>query len=301
MSLKRFALGDDTTDPKGSGPSAFLVTDLEGASRSTGVVRAAKKVLVDGAKTLARTETYGWALLGIANSGASAGINANPEAVSEALAAFDSAISDLSDAGGLELRPGKGVPAAEDLPYDALAAAGVVAATASTVGDLDGASIGVELGLPITELVAEDLRLRGSLVTTGSITDLESLEADALICGSKVGLIDHEIAARLSCRAIIPGGSVPLTTRAFATSPGATSSLSRTSSPCVGHFCTSCRGHQRSSLDVDALALQIQEFVGEKYAEFATSDKGQFIAACLASEAFLGTWQDELPFGRPLA
>ncbi|MEI2637969.1 MAG: hypothetical protein V9F03_03045 [Microthrixaceae bacterium] len=62
--------------------------------------------------------------------------------MSEALAAFDSAISDLSDAGGLELRPGKGVPAAEDLPYETLAAAGVVAATASTVGELDGASIG---------------------------------------------------------------------------------------------------------------------------------------------------------------
>lgn len=302
VSLKRFALGDDTTDPKGSGPSAFLVIDLKGAHLSTGVVRAAKKVLVDGASTLARSETYGWALLGITNGGASAGINTNPEDVNQAKAAFDSAIKDVTDSGALGIRPGKGVPATEDLPYDALAAAGVVAATASTVGDLDGASIGVELGLPITELVAEDLRLRGSLVTTGSITDLESLEADALICGSKVGLIDHEIAARLSCRAIIPGGSVPLTTRAFAT-------LTRRDVIVVADFLSMCGplfAHRAEAtngapLDVDALALQIQEFVGEKYAEFATSDKGQFIAACLASESFLGTWQDELPFGRPLA
>ena len=33
----------------------------------------------------------------------------------------------------------------------------------------------------------------------------------------------------------------------------------------------------------------------------AGSDDGPFLGACYAAEAFLSTWQDELPFGRPLA
>ena len=35
--------------------------------------------------------------------------------------------------------------------------------------------------------------------------------------------------------------------------------------------------------------------------EALTSDDGPFLGACYSAEAFLSTWQDELPFGRPLA
>ena len=35
--------------------------------------------------------------------------------------------------------------------------------------------------------------------------------------------------------------------------------------------------------------------------EALASEDGPFLGACYAAESFLSTWQDELPFGRPLA
>ena len=35
--------------------------------------------------------------------------------------------------------------------------------------------------------------------------------------------------------------------------------------------------------------------------EALASKHGPFLGACHTAEAFLSTWQDELPFGRPLA
>ena len=51
-------------------------------------------------------------------------------------------------------------------------------------------------------------------------------------------------------------------------------------------------------------AEALAAFVDEAAALMAgalNSDDGPFLGACYAAEAFLSTWQDELPFGRPLA
>jgi hypothetical protein len=57
---------------------AFVVFDLDGASRSVGPTRLAPKILVDGAELLARSATYLFASFGHQVGGASAGINARP-------------------------------------------------------------------------------------------------------------------------------------------------------------------------------------------------------------------------------
>ena len=57
------------TGPDDSDMTGFVIIDLDDASRADGVVRSAKKVLVDGARTLARSRTYAWALMGHQISG----------------------------------------------------------------------------------------------------------------------------------------------------------------------------------------------------------------------------------------
>ena len=61
---------------KFSSTEAFIAIDLEGAEASSGPVRWARKVLQGGAKDLARSQTYTYAVLGMARGGASAGISA---------------------------------------------------------------------------------------------------------------------------------------------------------------------------------------------------------------------------------
>ena len=41
--------------------------------------------------------------------------------------------------------------------------------------------------------------------------------------------------------------------------------------------------------------------IAEVVTELAGSPDGLFLAACARAETFLRSWQDTLPFGRPLA
>ena len=46
---------------------------------------------------------------------------------------------------------------------------------------------------------------------------------------------------------------------------------------------------------------EVAATVAALMADALASDDGVFLGACHAAEAFLSTWQDEPPFGRPLA
>jgi glutamate dehydrogenase (NAD(P)+) len=150
-----------------SSTDGFVVVDLDGAERADGVIRWAKKVLADGARTLARSRTYAWAVLGEQVSGASAAVNASPE---ERTAALDAAIEELAGeiaSGGLSLDAGKGVSPGELARWNAidtrapllrapsdlgpgatvaddLLAAGVVSASVAALGGLDGRTVALE-------------------------------------------------------------------------------------------------------------------------------------------------------------
>ena len=51
----------------------------------------------------------------------------------------------------------------------------------------------------------------------------------------------------------------------------------------------------------DEVASHIATTVADLCNEHKDHGDGSFLAACYAAESFLSTWQDDLPFGRPLA
>ena len=117
-----------------SSTDAFVVIDLDGAP-ATGVVRAAPKILQGGAEDMARSLTYAFAAHGFQRSGASAGINATPETLDEAVAAFVAELLPQVADGTLAIEAAKGVdPAA----LGELTAADDRSDVAHTTIDLDG-------------------------------------------------------------------------------------------------------------------------------------------------------------------
>lgn len=304
MTLKKFVL--DVQSPGEA--DAFVFVDLDDATTATGVVRSAKKILVDGARSLARSETYSWALMGRPHSGASAGINAVDDVRSAAVTAFNSVVGDQVGDLDLRLRPAMGVATSLDPTRDQLLATGVVAATAVALDGLDGRSVSVEVGSPAVDAIVALLEERGATVDRVAADSVTESRADALVCGSKIGMIDHETASLLEHRAVVPSGPSPLTARAFAVMRSRERSV-------VAGFLSACGPLFAESYLVDTdtdgssepgsrtpeqLTAAVDEFVTARSAEFADHPDGPFMAACYAAEEFLGTWREELPFGRPL-
>ena len=124
------------------------------------------------------------------------------------------------------------------------------------------------------------------------------IEADVVFAGSRMGVVHHGVAEGLVCRALVPSGRLAYTSKALAVCRrrGVTavpdfvalagSTVAAWSSPGVGD---------------EEVRSEIAATVASLIDEALTSDDGPFLGACYAAEAFLSTWQDELPFGRPLA
>ena len=108
-----------------------------------------------------------------------------------------------------------------------------------------------------------------------------------MFCGSKVGIVDHEVADRLAVGAVVPTGPLPITTRAVA-------HCRRRGIIALPDFVTTA-GPLIGNMD------EAREVVAAVVAEVADHDDGLIIGACVRAEGFLSTWQDDLPFGRPMA
>ena len=153
---------------------AFVVTDLDDAPVSAGIVRLAPKLLIDGATWLARSQTYQFASFERTIGGASAGINTAPEGRAEAIAAFleefgPDAASTLLDAGkGLgaaeisELRSTDPRPSAAVDRAAELRRVGIVAAAELALGSLDGRTVAIE------GFDAAGLQLASALIARGA-------------------------------------------------------------------------------------------------------------------------------------
>ena len=127
---------------------------------------------------------------------------------------------------------------------------------------------------------------------------LWGIGADIVFAGSRMGIVNHGVAEGLGCRALVPSGRLAFTSKALAVCRrgGVTavpdfvalagSSIAAWSSPGTGD---------------DEVLAEITGAVTALMADAAGSGDGPFLGACYAAEAFLSTWQDELPFGRPLA
>ena len=127
---------------------------------------------------------------------------------------------------------------------------------------------------------------------------LWGLAADVVFAGSRMGVVNHGVAEGLECRALVPCGRLAYTSKALAVCRRrgiaaipdfvalAGSTIAAWSSPDTGD---------------GEIRAEVTRAVAQLMDEALASDDGPLLGACYAAEAFLSTWQDELPFGRPLA
>lgn len=156
---------------------AYVVIDLERAPAASGVVRAAPKLLRDGATLLSRTVTYRHAVFGQQVSGASAAVQSPPDQRREAIAAFAAEVAAWDDLPVLHLEPGAGVDvadlaglgaggrlAADPAEQDRLVATSATSAAAAWYGELAGRTAVLHAPDALAVAVCTELAARGATV-----------------------------------------------------------------------------------------------------------------------------------------
>lgn len=294
-----------------SGVDAFVVVDLDGAEASSGPVRRARKVLPGGVRDLARSQTYTYAVLGMRRGGASAGINATDADRAEAVAAFAEQAAPLVADRTYLPDPAKGVDEADLAPLraddprgrsgaflagcEALSAA---AAAEAALGGLDGRTAAIEGAGAGGPALAEALAERGAAVVETGPESWASAPVDVVFAGSKMGAVNHGSAESLQARLLVPCGKLPFTAKALAV-------CRRRGIGALPDFVTlagsTIAAWSDPEADDDEVRSAVTDTVAELTAAAADHPDGPFLAACYEAETFLATWQDELPFGRPLA
>ena len=133
----------------------------------------------------------------------------------------------------------------------------------------------------------------------GSPAEVLSVSADALVAGSKVGIVDHDAAVDLRVRAVVPGGSLPVTAKALAT-------LRRADIVVLPDFVTTAGPLFAWPVDGPTPTLDVARAaaladIPAALAAVADHPEGPLLGACELAERFLATWTDTVPFGRPIA
>jgi glutamate dehydrogenase/leucine dehydrogenase len=276
----------------------FIAFDLPGAP-AVGVVRVAPKVLRDGAELLARSTTYAAASFGLQIGGGSAGLNAKPDARDEAVAAFVGEVAELVESGRWIPGPGTGIGAEDLAPlpkadlraaaFDPVAAGESAAAAAmGALGSLDGKTVAIVGKGPAAEAAAASVSQNGGTAAGDAGFDAE---CDALLVAGKAGALEHDLAATVRTKVVVPLTPVPVTARALAV-------LGRAGVVVVPDF-LSTAGPLLAACDPDG--GDPMERIHGAVSALAGEGTGMWMAAIAKAEAYLGTWQDALPFGRPLA
>ena len=286
---------------KAASTDAFVVIDLPAAPNAVGVVRCAKKILQDGAVNLARTLTYTYAAFGERVSGASAGINAEGDSRDDAVSAFVAEFAPQVKDGSLTLGPAKGVspqdlaawdPSSTLSADDEARALGVsTVAAAGAVKDLSGANVSVEAGAPSADAIAAAFNAAGATATVRPLAELLSTASDIVVVGSKAGVLNHDNVAGIADAVVIGAAGLAITARGLAVG-------GRQGATILPDFVTSA-GPALAALGRtdDDIANAVRSLI----AEVKDHDEGPYLGACYAAEAFMKTWTDDLPFGRPMA
>jgi len=276
----------------------FIAFDLDGAP-ALGVVRLAPKVLRDGAELLARSTTYAAASFGLAVGGGSAGLNAKPDDRDAALAAFVGEVGELVGSDRFLVGPGVGVTADDLAPLpradvrrtafdQTTAGESAVAAALGALGALDGKHVAVVGTGPVAEAAVASATTNGAQATAQAGVDAE---CDALLVAGKAGVLEHDLAASVRAAVVVPLTPVPVTARALAV-------LGRAGVVVVPDF-VSTAAPLLAALDPDGGDAMTR--VHDAVAALAGEGTGLWMAGALRAEDHLRTWQDSLPFGRPLA
>jgi hypothetical protein len=276
-----------------TGTDGFVVTDLDDATTSVGIVRLAPKVLRDGAELLARSVTYAFASFGVAgHGGASGAINAKPESRDDAVAAFVDELRPRAESGAIRLFPGTGLTA-EDLaplgwtaPDPELVAAGALAA-GRVAGPHDWRTVAVVGAGPVAEAAIAQLAEADARLAA----DRLDAECDVLFVAGKAGVLDHGAAAGVKARTIVPLTPVPVTARALAV-------LGKADRVAIPDFLATA-APLLATYDPDGgdPVARIHAAV----TDLADQGTGLWLAAAKRAEEHLATWTSEKPFGRPLA
>jgi glutamate dehydrogenase/leucine dehydrogenase len=123
-------------------------------------------------------------------------------------------------------------------------------------------------------------------------------DSDALLVGSKAGLVDHEVAEGVATSLIVPSGPVPVTSKALAV-------LRRAGVGVAPDFVSTAGSGfamwPAEGASLDSVRDEAGAAVAAVLAEVAGHPDGPLLASCYRAEAYLSTWQESLPFGRPLA
>ncbi|HEX7096021.1 MAG TPA: hypothetical protein VF183_09055 [Acidimicrobiales bacterium] len=209
-----------------------------------------------------------------------------------------------------------------------LVAVGAIAAAEHVCGGLDGRTVAIE-GLDGTaqELVGMLIERGAKIVavstTKGSVQDPAGLSpfelakgaaivgenadpafkvlgapCDVLFTGSKMGVIDHKGAGAVTAKALVPIGLIPVTAKALAMLRRAGSTVLPDFVVLAGPVLAAWGDRDASP---DALEQSTRDTVSGVLAEVSGHPDGPLLGACERAEAFLRTWRNKLPFGRPLA
>jgi glutamate dehydrogenase/leucine dehydrogenase len=277
---------------------AFIAFDL-GEAPAVGVVRQAPKVLKDGAELLARSTSYTAASFGLQVCGGSAGINAKPDGRDAALAAFLEEVAPLVESGRWLPGPGVGVspddlaslPRAEarSQAFDQITLGeSAVAAALGALGTLDGKQVAIVGNGPITEAAAASAAANGASPQPQAAFDVA---CDVLLVAGKAGVLEHDLAATVQAKVVVALTPVPVTARALAV-------LGRAGVVVVPDFLSTAAPLLAT---VDADGGDSMTRVHDAVAALAGQGTDLWMAAVTKAEDHLRTWQDALPFGRPLS
>ncbi len=218
---------------------------------------------------------------------------------------------------------------------DLLVADGVAASAHVALGGLEGRTVAIEVASPAAVAVIDRLLAVGAIVVAvgggsgavrcatdggsslraaldagagvaladslGGSTPVGSLlevEADVLLVGSRAGIVDHDVASSVAATTIVPVGPVPVTARGLAV-------LRRRGVAVLPDFIATAGAltavGAAPGATVEELRTAAAVAVGGAMSEVVAHPDGALLGACARAEAFLATWQDDLPFGRPLA
>lgn len=123
-------------------------------------------------------------------------------------------------------------------------------------------------------------------------------DVDVLFAGSKAGLIDHKNGENIKASTVVPTGPIPYTTK------GALD-LSRRDVVVLPDFVTTSgsllAGFPSEGDDNVQTEAAVVSRLRELTASVLEGEDMPILQACYQAEAFLETWREELPFGRPFA
>ncbi len=218
---------------------------------------------------------------------------------------------------------------------DHLTGVGAAAAASAAAGDLDGRAVAIEgfdrqgpaLARQVVEWGGKVVALSTS---AGSVTaptgfDIASVDAtwraegdqmvarlgevdpawkifgapcDVLFTGSKMGALSHQGAGFVKASVVVPSAPIPVTTKAFAVLRRAGTTVVPDFVSTAGPVFAMWPADDATAASVEAEAVStITDLMGE----LGSHAEGPLLGGCYKAEAFLATWRESLPFGRPLA